>query len=309
MDRHADLTAAVKRLADDAGFARVGIAPAGKLPHSERFKRWFDRGMQAEMHYLRRNVEKRFRPELLLAGARSVICLATGYMPAEPSRPALIARYARGRDYHKLLKARCRALMDEIRRVFPAFEGRAFVDTGPVAERSLAAAAGLGWIGRNGCLIVPGMGSYVLLCEIVCNLPLHADEPLAGLCGDCDTCLQACPTGAVRGDSLIDARRCASYLTIEHRGEIDPELQAKMPFTVFGCDVCQEVCPFNQAPSIPPGDPALTTPSALALQTLPQILAWRRADWDAATRGSTCRRASYEMFIRNATIAADANPV
>ena len=359
-----NLTQLVQRLALEAGFAAAGVAPADEPPpHADRFQSWLDRGWHADMDYLRENVDKRLRPDALVPGATSVICLAAAYQPVEegiprgegvsPLRPAsvplavspsypfrspeqqdqgqdalgtqgqdalarqgppLVARYARGRDYHTVLKKRCLRLMDRLREHVPGFEGRAFVDSAPVMERSLAARAALGWIGRNGCLIVPGRGSYVLLCEIVCNLPLavrrdegpaalESNGPLAPECGDCDACVKACPTGAIQGDGLVDARRCISYLTIECRGEIPAEHRPRMGGSLFGCDRCQEACPHNRL--LPPGDAELA-PSRPPLggATPADILRWERDDWDRATRGSACRRATWEMFLRNAAVAA-----
>ena len=306
MLRTDELTDRVKSLALEVGFARVGVAPAAEAPHGERLDEWLARGWHAGMGYMARNVEKRKRPDLLVPGARSVLCLAAGYAPAMPTVPGgeyFIARYARGRDYHKVLPNRCRRLMDRIREIAPEFAGRAFVDSAPVAERSLAAAAGLGWIGLNGCLIVPGLGSYVVLCEIVCNLPLVPGEPTAPQCGDCDACATACPTGALGDEGLVDCRRCISYLTIEHRGEIEPQYREKIGNRLFGCDTCQEVCPHNRG--VPRGDAELTPRGKpLGGAGLVEILAWTQDHWDAATRGSTLRRAGYEGLLRNAAIVA-----
>jgi epoxyqueuosine reductase len=305
MATHSSLTTAdVQALAPAEGFGAVGIAPIDADLRSERFEAWLAAGYHADMGYLVRHAPQRREPAGLLDGARSVICLALSYRAAEDlSGDASIARYARGRDYHKVLKKRAARLMDRLREIDPEFEGREFVDVGPIAERSLAAAAGLGWIGRNGCLIAPGLGSYVVLCEIVCNVALEADAPPAGHCGDCDACVRACPTGALLGDGLLDARRCRSYLTIEHRGEIEAFLWPRMGDCVFGCDVCQDVCPHNK--DAPAGDPELLRPrEALGGLSIERLLTWSDADWDAATRGSAMRRARCEMFVRNAVLAA-----
>ena len=301
----ADLTSAVKSLAREAGFARVGIAPAGEVSHAQGLHDWLRRHWHGRMTYMEENLPKRLRPDLLVEGTRSVICLAVGYAPAEEgAQPALVARYARGRDYHKVLKKRCHVLMDRIRQVEGGFDGRAFVDSAPLMERSLAASAGLGWIGRNGCLYVPGLGSYVLLCEIVCNLPLAADSPMESRCDRCDACVRACPMEAIGDESLLDARRCISYLTVEHRGEIAPDLAARMGGGLFGCDRCQEVCPHNR--DLPAGDAELTAgPPPLNGAGIEQVLQWRLEDWDQATRGSPCRRATHPMFLRNARIAQE----
>jgi len=305
----ADLTARIKALAAESGFARAGVAPAGELPRQDReaTDAFLARGYDAGMDYLRRHAAKRVSPRRIVPDARSVICLAVSYAPAvEPQAgpgEATIARYARGRDYHKVLKRRCRALMDAIRAEVPDFAGRAFVDTAPVAERSLAQLAGLGWVGRNGCLIVPGLGSYVVLAEIVCNLPLAPDAPAADSCGACTACVDACPTGACTGETLVDARRCLSYLTIEHAGDIPPELRPALGGRVLGCDRCQEVCPHNAG--VPPGDAELTGGAApTAAADLAAVLDWTEADWDAATRGSARRRAPLHSWQRNAAVAA-----
>jgi len=301
----ADLTAAVKSLARQAGFARVGIAPAGQVQHAEKLRRWLARGWHAGMAYMARHQAQRTRPDLLVAGARSVICLAVGYAPPPdaPTGRIGVARYARGRDYHKLLKRRCRVLTAGIGRIEPSFRGRAFVDSAPVMERSLAAAAGLGWIGRNGCLIVPGLGSYVVLAEVVCNLPLRCDGPLEDGCGRCDRCVRACPTGALGADALVDARICISYLTVEHRGPIEARLWPKMGTGVFGCDACQADCPHNQ--DVPAGDgELLDAPAPVGGASLADLLAAGENDWDAATRASAVRRVKWPALLRNAVIAA-----
>ncbi len=305
-----DITAAVKQLATEAGFARVGIAPAGAVAGAEAYEAWLARGLNASMAYMAENREKRLCPAKLVPGARSVICLAAAYDPDnEPAASEsqshrtmpFVARYARGQDYHKLLKRQCRELMDRIRRIAPDFQGRAFVDSAPVLERQLAAAAGVGWIGRNAMLIAPGLGSYCFLCEIICNLPLRPDSPVGSECDNCGACVAACPTGAIGDDGLIDASRCISYLTIEHRGRIDRDLWPLLGVRIFGCDACQEVCPHNRRSTAVPA----VAPQARGLcYTLADILSWSRDDWDAATRGSAVRRATYEMLLRNSAIAA-----
>jgi len=299
-----DLTAAVCDLAIECGFARAAVAPAGRLDCAEGFDQWLDRRWHADMDYMARNVEKRKRPDLLVPGAQSVLVLAVGYAPggddSDHSAPGYIARFARGRDYHKILKRRCRRLMDRLGEIAPDFDGRAFVDTAPVMERSLAARAGLGWIGRNGCLIADRLGSYLVLCEIISNLPLAAGEPIERACGDCDACVRACPTGALDSGGLVDSRKCLSYLTIEHRGPATDEM-LDCNRGLYGCDICQEVCPHNRG--LAPGDPELTSWDAPGI-SLAEVRRWSPDDWDAATRGRAIRRAKYDMFIRNAETAA-----
>jgi epoxyqueuosine reductase len=300
----AELTAAVCDLAIEVGFSRAGVAPAGDMGCGEKFDEWIRRGWHGDMAYMGLHGEKRKRPDLLVPGAKSVLALAVGYAPggddSTASAPGYIARFARGRDYHKVLKKWCRELMDRLGEIAPDFDGRAFVDTAPVMERSLAAAAGLGWIGRNGCLIVDGLGSYVVLGEIISNLPLVPDRPVEQACGDCDACIRACPTGALDRGGLVDSRKCLSYLTIEHRGDATEEM-LKFNRGLYGCDICQEACPHNR--DLPPGEPELTSWGAAEIE-LADIKGWTAADWDLATQGRAIRRAKYDMFLRNASAAS-----
>jgi epoxyqueuosine reductase len=296
-----ELAQTIKDLARRMGFAAVGIAGAGPVPRAERLRAWLERGYCADMDFMRRNLSRRLCPSELVPGARSVICLAVGYAPAADSE-ALVARYARGRDYHEVLKDRCRALMEAVRAAEPSFAGRAFAGSAPVMERSLAAAAGVGWIGRNGCLFVPGAGSYCVLAEIVCNLSLPADEPIPNRCGDCRACVAACPTGALTDEGLVDARLCISYLTVEPCGRIDPALWPRMGGHLFGCDACQAACPHNR--DVPAGDAELTSKAPLGGAGLADVLGWDQAEWRQATAGSAVQRATHEMFCRNAVLAA-----
>jgi epoxyqueuosine reductase len=300
----AELTAVVCDLAIEVGFSRAGVAPAGDLGCSEKFDEWVARGWHADMTYMGLHESKRRRPDLLVPGAVSVLSLAVGYAPdgedSTEGAPGYIARFARGRDYHKVLKRWCRELMDRLCEIAPDFAGRAFVDTAPVMERSLAAAAGLGWIGRNGCLIVDGLGSYVVLCEIVSNLPLVPGSPVERACDECDACIRACPTGALDADGLVDSRKCLSYLTIEHRGPATEEM-ISCNRSLYGCDLCQEACPHNS--DLTPGDDELISWNGPEIR-LADVGGWTAEDWDIATRGRAIRRAKYDMFIRNAVTAA-----
>jgi len=314
MSHESDLTAAVIALAREEGFAAAAVAPAGPVPHADRFREWLRRGWHGSMAYMARHRELRLGQQPIVEGARSVLCLAAAH-GGDESSSSLVARYARGRDYHKVLKTRCHRLMDRLRALETGFAGRAFVDSGPLPERSLAAWSGLGWIGRNGCLYVPALGSYVLLCGIVCNLSLTPGRPIESPCAGCGACREACPTGAIGQDGLVDSRRCISYLTIEHRGGVPRELWPLMGCRLFGCDRCQEACPHNRpaAPARSPSPAAVAPPADCRLApakpplggaSLADVLRWTREDWDAATRGSACRRATWQMFLRNAVIAA-----
>jgi epoxyqueuosine reductase len=304
----AALTEEVKELALETGFARASVAEATAAPGEDAYDAWLSRGNHAGMEYLERNRDKRFHPDQLVPGARSVLCLAVSYAPAEEeASEVFIARYARGRDYHDVLKQRGRTLMDRLKERYPDFSGRVFTDSAPLAERSLAAASGLGWIGRNGCLIVPGLGSYVVLCEIVSNLRLQPDAPLERDCGACRACMEACPTAALSEEGL-NARKCFSYLS-KRNEEIPSAYWPLWGNRIIGCDRCLEVCPQNRR--ISTGDEELLRlPAAQqehgALYHLPlaDYLQWTPDRWDAVTPGSAVRRADWECFVRNAILAA-----
>ena len=303
----AALTAAVKALALEEGFIRAAVAPAGSLPAEalRRFDEWLAAGGPAGMDYLRNHADLRAAPDRLVPGARSVLCLAMAYGAEDPPPPPAagrIARYARGRDYHKVLKARCHRLMDRIRAELSAdLQGRAFVDSAPVMERSLAAMAGLGWIGRHGCLIAPGSGSWVLLAEVVSNLPLVPDAPSGGDCGACRRCVDACPTGALTGDGRLRADRCLSYWN-KRPGPIPADIADAMGPWLCGCDLCQEACPHNGASAA--ADTALRGDDPLGWLDLKAVLDWSRPQWDHATRGRGVRVVEYESLLRNAIIAS-----
>ena len=234
--------------AEREGFTRVGVARVEEPPRFDRFRGWIAAGRHAGMAYLARTEAARGSPASLLPGARSIICLAARHGARAPvaSDGSRIARYALGADYHGTLRQRAtRAAENAFRRLSGGFRYRVCVDSEPLAERSFAAAAGLGWIGKNGCLIDPENGSFLLLAEILTDLDLPADEPMAERCGSCVRCLEACPTGAFLEPGLLDAARCLAYWTIEHRGPIPDAVKEEIGDRVFGCDICQEVCPWN----------------------------------------------------------------
>ena len=231
------------------GFSRIGFARAETPPRFDRFERWIGEGRHAGMGYLARTREARSSPARLLAGARSVVCLAAPHESRAlvASDGARIARYAAGSDYHGGLRRRADRVARAAVERAGNFRYRVCVDSTPIAERSFAAQAGLGWIGKNGCLIDPEAGSYLLLAEILTDLDLPPDEPVAERCGSCVRCLEACPTRAFVEPGVLDSRRCLAYWTIEHRGPIPDDVKAQIGDHVFGCDICQEVCPWNWA--------------------------------------------------------------
>lgn len=246
----------IRQLAQRAGFDLCGITTSETIPEAqERFQSWLDKGYHAGMNWLTRNVERRINPSRLGISSRSVIMLGLNHFQqnakAAPDSFGRVSRYARGRDYHKVIEGMIRRLLKLIKTRFPETSQANFkwwVDYGPFLERAYAARAGLGYLGKNGMLINRQFGSWVFLAEIVTDLVLEPDDPDAvnhGRCGECRLCIDACPTGAIMGDGVIDSNRCISYLTVERPPEIPAELAAKMGNLIFGCDICQEVCPHN----------------------------------------------------------------
>ncbi len=300
----------VKDLARRLGFDLVGIAPASPIPRGEYLREWLARGCAGEMAYLHRNRDTRLNPAAMLDGARSIIVAAVSYHVPEPPPPAdgaargRIARYAWGRDYHQVLRERLRRLVEALRaELAEPFGSRICVDTAPIVERELAAAAGVGWIGKNTLIIHPKAGSYLFLGEVISTLDLACDAPVADHCGSCRRCLEACPTRALTGPYAMDARRCISYLTIEHRGEIPAEMGRQMGMWVYGCDVCQEVCPFNRR-AAETAEPSFAVSPPSPSPVLAEILDWSPEDYQRIVAGRAMKRATLEMFKRNAAIAA-----
>ena len=262
------------------------------------------------MEYLHRHFKERAHPAALLEGARSIIVVARLYhQPNEPAptddpRPrGLVAMYAWGEDYHEVIKAKLFKMAERMRTELPhAFAFRVCVDTAPLLERELAAAAGIGWIGKNTLVLDQRLGSYFFLGALVTTLDLAPDESLPDRCGTCTACLNACPTDAFPAPYEMDASRCVSYLTIEHRGTAPEDLQPLMGDWLFGCDVCQQVCPYNRHA------PVTTEPRFAVRDPWPQpllddVLAWTMDDYRERLRGSAMKRAKFEMWQRNARIA------
>lgn len=298
------------------GLDAVGFAGATPTVRTEFLREWVARGYAGEMAYLERRLEERVDPRRVLPGARTLIvgALACGpdRSPADPGPGAgRVARYAGGDDYHDVLLDRMRALETALPAVAGrAVESRAYVDTGPVAEKAAAERAGLGWIAKNTCLIHPELGSNVLLGVILCDLELEADTAGTDHCGSCRACLDACPTQAFPEPYVLDATRCLSYTTIELRGPIPDALRAAQGDHVFGCDVCQTICPWNRSrPRRPLADPLglrarLEAREAWQAPSLAWILALDEAEFLAATRGTALRRTRHRGLLRNALVAA-----
>jgi len=307
-----DLARAIREEAYRLGFDAVGFARADVHPHGERLRAWLESGGHGTMEWMAREPERRSDPRAVLASARTVISVAASYYrgdwprdlaePAAAASTGRIARYAWGRDYHKRLKKRTLRLGRAIRCLKPGVRFALYVDTGPMLDRAWAERAGIGWIGKNTNVIRQGAGSWCFLGEIVTDLDLPPSRPAANHCGTCARCIPACPTGAITGPYQLDARRCISYLTIEHEGPIPLDLRPAIGTRIFGCDDCQEVCPWNR----------FATPTALPEfaerpdQQTPELIPLLALD-DRAFRerfaGTALRRAGRNRFVRNAAVA------
>jgi len=299
----------IKATAASLGFDLCGIAPADSFPELSYLQEWLAHGYAGEMAWMRRTAERRADVRQVVPGARSVIVTGTLYNTDRPYAGALpedvarISRYAWGDDYHDVIKVRLDALLQWMRAESDApFDARAYVDTGAVQERVYAQYAGLGWIGKNTCLINPEIGSWLFLGEIICTLPLEPDTQGLEQCGSCTRCLEACPTGALVESGVLDSNRCLSYLTIELRSAIPDERRSDLGTHVYGCDVCQEVCPYNR-PAPHSGDPAWQPRAGLDLPRLVDL--WRRSDADLASlvEGSAMTRTKLVGLRRNLAVA------
>lgn len=296
------------------GFELAGIAAARPADGFERLRDWLARGFAGNMAYMAKHEKARRHPESILPAVKSVLMVALNHGPvdAAPSSSTpetaprrlhgKVARYARGADYHEVLRRKLKALLDSVRREVPGAQGRGVVDTAPLLERDFARRAGLGWFGKNTMLIHKKLGSYFLLGALLLDVELEPDEPFtAHHCGTCTACLDACPTHAFAAPGVLDARRCISYLTIELRSSIAEDLRAPMGDWVFGCDICQEVCPWNR--KAPPGrEPALQSRNDWAALDLMEIMGLSEEGFRTRFRGSALMRCKRGGLLRNAAI-------
>ena len=306
-----ELARAVRAWGRELGFDRIGIIDAAPDPDEERLRDWLDRGRHGEMDYMSRHGMRRARPAELVPGTRRVISARMNYLPHSPARarraladPArgYISRYALGRDYHKVLRARLQRLAARIEEAAGPFGYRVFVDSAPVLEKSLAARAGLGWIGKHTNLLAEDAGSWFFLGELYTDLPLPVDAPAAEHCGRCSACLDACPTAAIVAPYQLDARRCISYLTIELKGSIPEPLRPLVGNRVYGCDDCQLACPWNRYARLA-ATADFQARDGLEAPRLAELLAWDAAEFARRTEGSAIRRIGHERWLRNVAVA------
>jgi epoxyqueuosine reductase len=302
-------SALVKDAARRAGFHACGIARAAPLDPGP-LDRVLQRGWEADMVWLRTQRAQRLDPSLLLEGARSVVAVALAYhageAPGAPEGAGEIARYARGRDYHAVMKRRLRALADELASADPGVRTLATADVAPVMEKAWAQRAGIGWVGKNGCLITPLHGSWVVLGTVLVDRELEPDPPHPDRCGSCTACLPACPTGAIPEPGFVDARRCISFWTIERRGAIPPEAAGTLGRWVFGCDECQLVCPWNDGARRGSDPELLPRPGREALP-VDDLLELTEDAYRASFYGTSLARARYDGLLRNAILLAGAS--
>jgi len=311
MDELKALAEDIKCWSRDLGFQQTGIAGVELAEDESHLRDWLAQGQHGEMDYMARHGDKRSRPAELHPGTLRVISVRMDYGTGEDAAAwdtladgarAYVARYALGRDYHKLMRSRLQKLADRIGERAGVFGYRVFVDSAPVLERALARNAGLGWIGKNACLINKEAGSWFFLGEIYTDLPLPPDAPATAHCGTCTRCIDICPTQAIIAPNRIDARRCISYLTIELKGSIPEQFRAAIGNRIFGCDDCQLACPWNKFAKRF-DEPDFRARNNLDNASLIELFGWTEADFAQRTEGSAIRRTGYEGWSRNIAVA------
>ncbi|NQU81296.1 MAG: tRNA epoxyqueuosine(34) reductase QueG [Bacteroidetes bacterium] len=302
MNRKAEITMLIKTEAKELGFQDCGIAPAGFLDRDAvHLTTWLSNNMHAGMSYMKGHFDKRTDPAKLVPGARSVISVILNYYQPEvknDNKIPQISKYAYGRDYHKVVKGKLKKLLEIISEFEKTVTGQFFVDSAPVLERAWAARSGLGWIGKNSNLINRKYGSFIFIGELIIDIDLEYDNPAKDYCGNCTKCIDACPINAIVADRVIDANRCISYHTIENKEEIENSLKGKMENWVFGCDICQDICPWNKG-IVPANEPDFIPRD--------KILEMTRDDWNKLDEkrynelfsGTAVKRAGFSGLKRN----------
>lgn len=304
----------IRALARGLGIDLIGFAPLdGPAEGADRLQRWLAEGRHATMAWMERDPDRRADPRLLLDGARTILCAGMNYHtpPRHTGAPAegKISRYAWGDDYHDVLGNRLEALLAAIRERHPGINGKVYVDAGPVMEKSWAQRAGLGWQGKHTNLISQEIGSWFFLGEIILDTEIEPDAPETDHCGNCTLCIEACPTGAITGPYVLDAGLCISYLTIEHRGPLPRDAAGRLDGWLFGCDVCQDVCPWNDR-AVPTGETAFAPRGGRVGRDPREVLAMSEEQFKREFRKSPVRRAKYDGLRRNAgaLLGAPAEP-
>ena len=310
-EEHSELVDTIRHWAAELGFQDIGFTGIELKEHEAYLQKWLDAGYQGTMDWMGRHGTKRSRPSELVPGTCTVISCRMDYQPEaqdawqvmSTSEKGFVSRYAVGRDYHKIIRSRLAKLADRIRRELGSGEFRAFVDSAPVLERAVAEQSGLGWIAKNTMLINESAGSYFFLGEIYTDIPLpHSNPKQEKHCGSCSACLTACPTDAFVAPFVLDARRCISYLTIEHEGSIAEDLRAKMGNRIYGCDDCQLVCPWNKFATIST-EPDFAPRWDLDNPNLVELFAWTEDQFSERLQGSPIRRIGHEKWLRNIAVA------
>ena len=310
LPNHAERRQLIEQLATELGFSDVRISPA-TIPEKDQtqFDAWLARNAHGSMDYMARHADLRKDPDKLFPGAASIITVRLPYWPGNAvdaqtqlnnTDAAYISRYALGRDYHKVIRNRLQTLADRLIDQIGPFNYRAFTDSAPVMEVAVAAQAGLGWKGKH-TLSLDRTGSWYFLGELICDLPLPATAPIEAHCGDCTRCIDSCPTGAITEAFQVDARRCISYLTIEHKGEIPIEFRKAMGNRIYGCDDCQLVCPWNRFTTA--GDTEFAPRHDLDCASLLELFAWTEQEFLDRMAGSAIRRIGFEQWQRNLSVA------
>ncbi len=299
-----NLTNKIKSRALELGFASVGVARAEALTNEGRnLREWLNRGYQGTMEWMGENVEKRVDPRSIVPNAKSVVCVAMNYYTdvrhADESAVGKISRYAWGDDYHAILTERLRQLLNYIVEQVPDANAKLYVDTGPVMDKAWAVRAGIGWMGKHTNVITKEYGSWVFLGEIILDVALEYDEPIADFCGSCTACIDACPTAAITEPYVLDSNKCISYLTIEHRGPLAPEISSQFGNWVYGCDICQDVCPWNRFQQ-PTKEQAFQPRPWNAAPSLADLAEISQEQFTEHYRKSAMKRTKREGLIRNA---------
>jgi epoxyqueuosine reductase len=301
-----NLSVLIKEKASDLGFDLCGIAPSRSLLEREGIlQKWCDEGMNAGMNYLARDTWKRINPEALVPGAKSLVVTGLSYYTGVKQKEAgvpILSRYVFGENYHDVITRKLEKLLSFINSIRPATEGRIFVDSGPVMEKAWAVEAGLGWQGRHSVVINETIGSFFFIGILLLPLELDYDKPYSGeQCGDCRLCIELCPTGAINENHTIDARRCISNLTIENRGQIPEDILPGIEGRIYGCDRCQEVCPWNKDIK-PHSHPEFDLPQELENMTRDEWMNLSEEDFVRLFKGSEIARKKYGPFMKNVTI-------